>query len=287
MIPTISQVCCLNSAFDRDLEDFAGAGCTHVEVWLTKLETYLEIHKLDDVRYWLEKTRLTLAIASLQGGLLASQGEARREAWELFRRRLDLCRELNIGTIVVACDVPPPLTQQTIEQVQVSLQQVAQESAQRNVRAALEFQADCAFGNNLQTAAALVGAVGSRHLGICLDAFHFHVGPSKTEDLACLTIDNLFHVQLCDLADTPRELARDSHRILPGDGDIPLATLLGHLRHINYAGAISVELMNPQLWQISALQVADASLAALRRILEPRSDTRNRPVSFAGHGSTT
>jgi 2-keto-myo-inositol isomerase len=268
MIPTLSQVCCLNSPFDRDLEDFAGAGCESVEVWLTKLETYLEKHALKDVRYWLEKTRLTLRVASFQGGLVASQGEARREAWELFTRRLDLCRELAIGTIVVACDVPPPLTQQTIERLQVSLTQVTQEAGQRGLRAALEFQSDSAFGNNLQTAAALVGEVGSPHLGLCLDAFHWHVGPSKTEDLSCLTAENLFHVQLCDLADTPRELARDGQRILPGDGDMPLAPLIEHLKRINYDGCVSIELMNPQLWQVPALQFADAGMAALRRMLE-------------------
>lgn len=267
MIPTLSQVCSLSSSFDRDLEDYAGAGCTHFEVWLTKLETYLETHTLKDVRYWLEKTRLTLAVASLQGGLLTSQGDARREAWDLFSRRLDLCRELSIGTLVVACDVPAPLSQTTIERVQASLIQVAQEAGLRGLRAALEFQATSSFGNNLQSAAALVAEVASPHLGLCLDAFHWHVGPSKTEDLGYLTASNLFHVQLCDLADIPRELAKDSHRILPGEGDIPLAPLMGRLREINYAGCLSIELMNPQLWQVPALQLADASLAALRRLL--------------------
>jgi 2-keto-myo-inositol isomerase len=267
MIPTLSQVCCLNSSFDRDLEDFAGAGCQSVEVWLTKLETYLESHTLQDVRYWLEKMRLSLRVASLQGGLLASQGEARREAWELFSRRLDLCRDLNIGTIVVACDVPAPLDQQTIERVQLSLTQVAQEAGKRGLRAALEFQAGSGFGNNLQTAAALVADVGSPHLGLCLDAFHFHVGPSKTEDLGYLTPDNLFHVQLCDLADVPRELARDADRILPGDGDINLAAIVERLKQIDYRGCISIELMNPQIWQIPALQFADAGMAALKRLL--------------------
>jgi len=267
MIPSLSQVSCLNSPFDRDLEDFAAAGCTQVEVWLTKLETYLETHTLKDVRYWLEKTSLSLPVASFQGGLLSSQGEARREAWNLFARRLDLCRELSIGTIVVACDIAPPLNQHTIERVQVSLTQVAQEAGQRNLRAALEFQADSSFGNNLQTAAALVADVASPHVGLCLDTFHFHIGPSKTEDLAYLTADNLFHVQLCDLADTPRELARDSHRILPGDGDIPLAPLIDHLRRIQYAGCISIETLNPHLWQVPALQLADAGMAALRRLL--------------------
>jgi 2-keto-myo-inositol isomerase len=267
MITTLSQVSCLSSPFDRDLEDFAGAGCQTVEVWLTKLETYLESHKIEDVHYWLEKTRLNMAVASFQGGLLASQGAQRQAAWELFRRRLDLCRELEIATIVVACDVAPTLDQQTIERVQVSLMRVAQEAAQRDVRAALEFQATSAFGNNLQTAAALVAAVASPHLGLCFDAFHWHVGPSKTEDLAYLTAANLFHVQVCDLADTPRELATDGQRILPGDGDINLFALVERLRAIGYAGCVSVELMNPHLWQVPALQLADASLAALRRLL--------------------
>jgi sugar phosphate isomerase/epimerase len=267
MTPCLSQVCALNSPFDRDLEDFAAAGCTHVEVWLTKLETYLQSHSLKDILYWLDKTRLQLAVASIQGGLLASQGEPRREACELLTRRLDLCRELNIGTIVIACDVPPPLSPQTIERVQVSLVQVAQEAGSRGLRAALEFQATSAFGNNLQTAAALVAEVASPHLGLCLDAFHWHAGPSKTEDLGYLSANNLFHVQLCDLADTPREFAKDSHRILPGEGDIPLVPLIEQLRRINYRGCLSVELMNPQLWQVPAVQLADAGLAALRRLI--------------------
>jgi 2-keto-myo-inositol isomerase len=267
MIPTLSQLSCLSSPFDRNLEDFASANCQSVEIWLTKLETYLETHQLKDLRYWLEKTQLKLAVASMQGGLLASQGEQRREAWDLFGRRLDLCRDLEIGTIVVACDVPPPLSQQTIKRVQVSLVQVAQEAGRRGMRAALEFQAESAFGNNLQTAAALIAEVGRPHLGLCLDAFHWHVGPSKTEDLAYLTAGNLFHVQLCDLADTPRELAKDSHRILPGEGDIHLAPLIERLRAIDYSGCVSIELMNPQLWQVPPLQLADASMAALRRLL--------------------
>jgi 4-hydroxyphenylpyruvate dioxygenase len=267
VIPTLSQVCCLNSPFDRDLEDFAAGQCRSVEVWLTKLEEYLKTHTLKDVRFWLDRLGVALPVASFQGGLLSSQGEARREAWDLFARRLDLCQEVGIGTIVVACDVPPPLSQQTIERVQASLVQVAQEAGRRGLRAALEFQADSSFGNNLETAAALVQEVGSPHLGLCLDAFHFHVGPSKTEDLRLLTAANLFHVQVCDLADTPRELARDAARILPGDGDIPLAAIVNHLRHIDYRGCVSLELLNPQLWQIPPLQLGEIGMTALRKLL--------------------
>ncbi len=267
MIPTLSQVCCLNSSFDRDLEDFAAGQCRSVEVWMTKLEDYLKSHTVKDVEFWLDKTGVELPVASFQGGLVASQGEARREAWELLARRLDLCNELGIGTLVVSCDVPPPLSQQTIERVQVSLTKLAQEAGRRWLRAALEFQADSSFGNNLQTAAALVANVGSPHLGLCLDAFHFHVGPSKTEDLGCLTAQNLFHVQLCDLADTPRELATGAARILPGDGDINLAAIVDRLRQIDYRGCVSLELLNPQLWQVPPLQLGEIGMTALRKVL--------------------
>jgi len=75
-------------------------------------------------------------------------------------------------------------------------------------------------------------------------------------------------VQVCDLADSPRELARDADRILPGEGDIPLASLIAHLKRINYDGCVSIELMNPQLWQVPALQLADAGMATLRRLLD-------------------
>ncbi len=145
--------------------------------------------------------------------------------------------------------------------------QAAELAGKFDVRLALEFQARSAFINNLQTAAALVAQVDSPHLGICLDAFHFYVGPSKTEDLGYLTSQNLFHVQLCDLSGAARELAADADRILPGDGDIPLEPLVARLREIGYAGHVSVELMNPQIWRVPPMQFGEVAMTALRKVL--------------------
>lgn len=267
MIPALAQVCSLPSPFEKDVEDYAAGKCTALEVWLTKLETYLESHTLDDVRGLLADNEMMAPVASFQGGLLASQGEQRREAWDLLRRRLELCEAIGTATIVVACDVPRPLDQPTIERVHVSLTQLAQECGQHRLRAAVEFQASSAFGNNLQTLAALTGEVASPHLGICFDAFHYYCGSSKGEDLGYLTPRNLFHVQLCDLADVPREFATDSDRILPGDGDIPLAPVIEHLKQIGYVGHVSVELMNPQLWQVPPRQFGEIAMTALRKVL--------------------
>ena len=263
----ISQVCSLSSTFDKDIEGYAAAGFRHVELWLTKLEEYLSHHSLQEARQLFESHSVEPIAASFQGGLLTSQGEARAEAWKLFERRLLLCRDLKIAVIVVACDPAPPLQGIDIGRLQMSLRQITSAAAAQGIRVALEFQAQAALGNNLQTLAALVDEVSHPQLGICFDAFHFYVGPSKTEDLAFLNRNNLAHVQLCDLADKPRELAADRDRIMPGDGDLPLPTIIQHLQQIHYEGPVSLELMNPQFWQIPPLQIADVGLQALQRLV--------------------
>jgi 4-hydroxyphenylpyruvate dioxygenase len=65
----------------------------------------------------------------------------------------------------------------------------------------------------------------------------------------------------------PRELAVDADRVLPGEGDFRLAPLLEQLRAIGYDGWVSLELMNPTLWQTQATQVVALVLMALRRLL--------------------
>lgn len=267
MIPALAQVSTLPWPLERDLEDYAAAQVPAIELWLTKLEEFLKTHSVAETKQRFAQHGLQTPVAAGQGGLLSSQGPQREAAWELFRRRLDLCAELGIGTLVVAGDIDPPRAQQDLDRVAASLTQVAQEAGRRGLRVALEFQARAGFANNLQTAAALVHETGSPHLGLCLDAFHYHCGPSKPDDLGYATAQNLFHVQLCDLADVPRELASDRDRILPGDGEIGLAHLVAHLDRIGYAGPVSIELLNPQLWQVPPRNLAEIAATALRKVL--------------------
>src|ERR1700686_1572929 len=101
MLPCISQVCSLGSSFEDDIDGYADAAGNAIELWLTKLEEYLATHSPAEVRSRAADRGLTLAAAAFQGGLLVSQGEARRVAWEQWNRRLDLCAELGVPVIVV------------------------------------------------------------------------------------------------------------------------------------------------------------------------------------------
>ena len=131
----------------------------------------------------------------------------------------------------------------------------------------LEFRSASRFCTSLDTALALVAQCAEPNLGINLDVFHYYTGPSKFDDLALLTPANLAHVQVCDVAGVPREMATDSDRILPGEGDFRLEAIVAQLRQIGYDGYVALELMNPHLWRHEGVAGRRVGLAALRRLV--------------------
>lgn len=255
----------MSCSLAEDVAAYADAGCQAMEVWLTKLETHLEHHSAADTCKLLEDRQMTLAAASYQGGLLLSQGEQRRAHYDHFRRRLDLCQQFRIATLLLVADFVEAVDETSLQRAVVSLKQAAQWAAGFDVRLALEFRGSAKFCASLDTALALVAHCAEPNVGVNFDVFHYYTGPSKFEDLEMFTSTNLAFVQLSDLAGIPRELATDADRILPGEGDFRLGPILERFRAIGYNGWVSLELMNPVLWKMKPTQVAELGIASLRR----------------------
>ncbi|MEJ5274871.1 MAG: sugar phosphate isomerase/epimerase [Thermogemmata sp.] len=265
MFPCLSQLTTLPQSFGEDVDLASDIGCPSLEVWLTKLEQHLEGHTLAETRHLIQDRGIRLVAAAGQGGLFHRDETARRSHWELFRRRLELCQALNIPLMIVSLDLPTPWQRSDWSGFCEQLQRAADWADAFQVRLALEFQADSPFCNCLDTALSVLASFPARNLGLCLDWFHFFKGPSKTEDLLRLPPHQLHHVQICDVAGLPRELWSDSDRILPGEGDLPLTSLFQHLQRLNYAGAISVEVTNPELWRGPPAQLMRLAWLALAR----------------------
>ena len=267
MKPAISTVCSLNASLETILEDYSAGQCRLIEVWLGHAEQYLDGKPAQALSELLLHHGCDPVAATFQGGLLTSQGDARREHWAHFEKRLALCSAASIPTLVLAGDVYGPLGPEDLGRLSASLVESAKRAADAGVRLALEFDARASFPNNLQSAVALIEDVGLPSLGICLDWFHFSVGPSKLIDLNLLTPETIALVQLSDIADVPREMATDADRILPGEGNSPPQQLIAHLEAMKYDGPISIELQNPQLWQVPPRQFGEIAITALRKLL--------------------
>lgn len=267
MRPALATVCSLEAPLETVLEDYAAGHVEAVDLWLGQADAFLRTRPVEALREAFERHGISPAAASFQGGLLTSQGEARVEHWKTFEGRLALCRELGVPVLVVAGDAFGPLGPQDLGRLSLSLAEAAKRAADAGIRLALEFDARASFPTNLQSAVALVEDVGRPSLGLCLDWFQWTVGPSKPLDLGLLSGENLAHVQLSDIADVPREMATDADRILPGEGSSPVEDLVRRLGEIGYAGAVAVELMNPQLWGVPPRQFGEIAITALRRVL--------------------
>ena len=104
MTPCISQATTLSGSFADDVENYPSGGCTAIEVWLTKLEQHLQSVSAESTRKALADRGVALVAAAYQGGLLLSQGEARKAHFDHFKRRLDLCQYFRIPTLLVVAD---------------------------------------------------------------------------------------------------------------------------------------------------------------------------------------
>lgn len=264
----ISQATTMTTPFAEDVKGYSDGGCTAIEVWFTKLEEHLKGISAADTKKLLEDLHITLPAASYQGGLLLSQGEARKAHYDHYKRRLDLCQFLGIETVVLVADFVEKVENVDLQRALVGLAQAGEWAEAFGVRVALEFRAKSTFCSSLDTAVSLVTACGKSNVGVCLDLFHYYTGPSKFEDFALLSPENLFLVQACDLAGIPRELATDGERILPGEGDFHLEPIAQALRQIGYTGWVSLELFNPTIWQSKVPSVAELGLGALQRTFE-------------------
>lgn len=267
MEPCISQATTLGTPFEAEIPALGRVGWRAVEIWMTKLEEFLKSRAVGEARSLLDGEGVRPLSASFQGGLLLSRGAERETHWDLFRRRLDLLAELAVPTLVVVPDYIAEPGQDELARSVESLAEAAELAESKGVRLALEFQKSAKFCASLDTTVAVIAQVGSPNLAVCFDAFHYYTGPSKFEDLGFLSAENLAVVQLSDLSGVPRELAGDSDRILPGEGDLPLGPILEHFSRIGFAGPVTLEVLNPMLWNIPVEQVVGIALQAMERTL--------------------
>ena len=101
MKPCISQATTLKNPFEADLAVYSRNGWTDVEIWLTKLETFLQDHSLAEARSALASEGVRPVAAAAQGGLLLSRGGERESHWKHFAQRLRILAELEVPVLIV------------------------------------------------------------------------------------------------------------------------------------------------------------------------------------------
>jgi sugar phosphate isomerase/epimerase len=118
---------------------------------------------------------------------------------------------------------------------------------------------------------AVLVAIESGHPRACLlpDVYHIFKGGSDFAGLKLLSGSavHVFHVN--DYPAMPaRSEMNDSHRVYPGDGVAPLASIFRDLAASGFRGMLSLELFNRDYWQQDALNVARTGLEKTREAVQ-------------------
>jgi sugar phosphate isomerase/epimerase len=125
---------------------------------------------------------------------------------------------------------------------------------------------------DLTTAWQVVAAADRPNGGIMVDAWHYFRGEPDGALLRSIPGASILGVQLCDAPATPEPdpLHATLHeRLLPGEGELPLDTLLDDLRATGSTAPLGVEVFSDVLHALDPVDVgrrAGASLHALLRL---------------------
>ena len=164
------------------------------------------------------------------------------------------------------------------DRIDEDMRWLAREAASRKLRIAYEAVAWSAVNYTLQATWKLVQRLDEPNLGVVVDTFHIFARNCDAQELAGIPMDRIYLVQLSDVnhnqipdpgaaryRENIMQLARH-HRLLPGQGELPIEAILHGLREANYSGPIGVEVFNDCLKGRDPEAVAREAFSALQKI---------------------
>jgi sugar phosphate isomerase/epimerase len=124
---------------------------------------------------------------------------------------------------------------------------------------------------DLATAWEIVRLADRPNGGLAVDAWHYFRSGADDATLRSIPGDRVIGIQLDDgpaKAEANLIEATLHERLLPGDGEFDLVTLLGTLRHIGCTAPIGVEVFSDALHELAPAEAAHRAGRATRKLLD-------------------
>jgi len=260
----------MRADLETDIRAASEAGFDYLEIWASKLHSFLESHTTADLHnlfamhdlkpYSINSIeRITFRDADGHRALLAQCEGLCRIAGEIC------CPHI----VVVPSPLPADVSRsEVIEESKRVLGELGGIAERYGVGLAFEFlgQKDCSV-QTLALADEIVERVNRENVGLVLDSFHFYTGGSTIDSIAALDPDRLFIFHINDAESLSREQLEDRHRLLPGLGILPLKAIIQALKEIGYDRVASVEIFRPEYWERDPLELARQARTAAERVV--------------------
>lgn len=239
-----------------------------IELWIDELEAAeRDGPGVDEVRRILDGEGLFVPNIIGLWNAMPAEEEAWAGAVEQSKARMDLC--VRVGAQHVAAIPQPDRPDIDLLWAAGKYRELLDIGEAMGITVAVEFIGFFQGVNRLGQAVAI--AIESRHPNACIvaDTFHCFRGGSMFEGLRHLQGSLIAVMHFNDVpGDIPPSEQRDEHRLLPGDGVLPLVDVTTTLAQIGFGGPLSLEIFNQALWEQDPLEVAKEGVRRIHRILD-------------------
>ena len=255
-----------------DLRAAAAVGYSFVEMRDEKIERHLAAGgSLRELRERAADAGLRiLSVNTLENATYATGAELEERTAQCHR--LAAWAEVLDCPYIIVGPSYPPLPDTVLpdigERAVAALSRYAAVAATYGRRIAFEFHgyARCTI-NRLDQATRILDDLGDPAVGLVIDAFHFHAGASSFDDLAAIDPTRLFIIHLADVDEPDRSRLGKPNRVMPGDGVLPLAELVGAIQRASFEGPYSLELFREEYWAMDPLVVARRGIESMKRFV--------------------
>jgi 2-keto-myo-inositol isomerase len=207
-------------------------------------------------------------VFTLNGVALTVRADGRMDRQLLetdLATRLEICHQLGSPYLLSIPPRAPGLeTRRAIPGTRDALELARDRADKLGIGIAFEFLGfgDCPINTPAIATETVDGIDG---IDLVLDSCHWHAGGS--EPLDSYPVDRIVLVHLNDAPAKPPRQIEDADRLLPGEGVIKLADLIGMLKAQGYTGPWSLETFNPGYWREDPEALVQRGLRAVNQIV--------------------
>ena len=242
----------------------AAAGFSGIGLWWDALKEHRDQHgSLADVKQALNDGGLRAEEICFTGGWMWAEGEARKQTFDDARLRAEMAAEVG-APCVIACASGGKGDPEKAAADFRALCDVGQEFG---VAMALEYIGAFEQYHDVKSGLGLVRAAEHPYGKLLIDIFHSFRGGTVAADFKLPKGDEVGLVHINDVPAGDIMQMNDSHRVLPGEGVLPLKEVLANLAAGGYEGALSVEIFNEAIWALPVEEVAKKAREAMGRVL--------------------
>lgn len=227
-----------------------------LEIWAGKLDEYLKLHTIEDVKNLLDDSNLKAA-SLLPYSLNAFVPEPGDYLLEIHWAAVS-ASELECPLLVVYPDVPAQgmPESQAYKQAGHMARQLAEICENFGVKLGIEPLGQHPFIPGPREALRLLEEADHSNIGLVLDTFSLYKSDVPIEEIRAIPAEKLCMIQVSDCEEVLEEPLRDEHRLYPGLGVVPLEEMISAVADGGYDGDFSVEVFRQEYWKKDPALVA-------------------------------